>query len=428
MKLFALITAVTLAFLLSSARAQQGPDDQYIQIYAAIQNADTLSVSGQPRQALSEYTEAQNDLKKFSLVYPDWSPKLVSFRLSYLADKIAATAALLPADAGVTTPSGTTAAAVPPASKVVAGEDPQLADLRTQVQSLQADNATLTAKLKEALTAEPKGVDPSELAAAQDKIRSLMKENDLLQVSLAEQKKPADARSQKAESKALAQAQKSLADLKKERDDLKKERDDLQDKLKAEAKAHSGKESRAEVNAKVAQLTQQNETLRARLAVAEATPAPYSSDELALFTQTPPAPTTGAPEKKSTGEPAADPAALLAAAQTHFTAGEYDLALDLLSRAAALDPQNARIENLLGVTLAHKGLRSQAETALRKALLLDANYGEAHNNLAVIYADEQPPRAELARWHYLKALADGQPHNPGLEKILTDNGSPIPAQ
>jgi tetratricopeptide (TPR) repeat protein len=293
---------------------------------------------------------------------------------------------------------------------------------------LQADNATLTAKLKEALTIQPTGVDPSDLAMAQDKIRTLMKENDLLEVNLTEQKKPADARSQKAESKALAQAQQALADLKKERDELKKERDDLQAQLKAEAKAHSGKASRSEVSSKVAKLTQQNDTLQARLMVAEAKPVPYSSEELALFSQTPPAPTTGAPEKKSTGEPAADPAALLAAAQTHFTAGEYDQALDLLSRAAALDPQNARIENLLGVTLGHKGLRSQAETALRKALLLNPNYGEAHDNLAVIYANAQPPLTDLARFHYLKALAAGQPHNPGLEKILADNGSPLPAQ
>jgi tetratricopeptide (TPR) repeat protein len=101
-----------------------------------------------------------------------------------------------------------------------------------------------------------------------------------------------------------------------------------------------------------------------------------------------------------------------------FRQEKYDEALDALSRAAKLDPQNPEIENYLGVTLSHKGLRTQAETALRKAIQLDPNYAAAHNNLAAIYISQTPPLVELARWHYQKALAAGQPHNPDLEKAL----------
>jgi hypothetical protein len=32
---------------------------------------------------------------------------------------------------------------------------------------------------------------------------------------------------------------------------------------------------------------------------------------------------------------------------------------------------------------------------------------------------------ELARWHYQKALAAGQPHNAALEKMLADKGAPV---
>ena len=103
--------------------------------------------------------------------------------------------------------------------------------------------------------------------------------------------------------------------------------------------------------------------------------------------------------------------------------GKYDDALEALSRGAKLDPQNAEIQNYLGVVLGHKGLRSQAETALRKAIQLNPNYGSAHNNLAVIYVTQKPPLVELARWHYQKALADGQPRNPELEKLLNENKS-----
>jgi tetratricopeptide (TPR) repeat protein len=111
-----------------------------------------------------------------------------------------------------------------------------------------------------------------------------------------------------------------------------------------------------------------------------------------------------------------------------FLQAKYDAALDTLGRAAGLDPQNAQIQNYLGVVLAQKGLRKQAETALRKALQLDPDYGDAHNNLAVIYISQNPPMAELARWHYQKALEAGQPRNPDLEKMLAEKGVPVNPQ
>ena len=451
MKLFALINVFTLAFFLTSARAQSGPDDQYIQIYALIQQAESLAVAGQPQQALASYVQARTELDTFSKVYPDWSPSLVTYRLSYLANKIAATTASLPPDT-----SGNPPAVTMPAAPAGAGSDSELVNLRTQVQNLQADNATLAAKLKEALSTQPSAADPRDLAAAQETLRSLVKENALLQVSLDQQKAAAPVRGTAAEARALAKAQSALADLKQERDDLRTH-------LNAALKALSAKQSRSEVKAQIAQLTQQNAALQARLAVDEAKPAPYSAEELALFrSSAAPAPTPApvvaasvsakeltpaeqavlreataamaarppvvAAPPAAAAEPTVTAGDLLASAQTAFAAGKYDQALDWLGRAASLDPQNAQVQNLLGVTLGHKGLRSQAEAAFRQALLLNPNYGEANNNLAVVYADEQPPQPELARWHYLKALAAGQPHNPDLEKILADSGAPIPAQ
>jgi tetratricopeptide (TPR) repeat protein len=451
MKLFALINVFTLAFFLTSARAQSGPDDQYIQIYALIQQAESLAVAGQPQQALASYVQARTELDTFSKVYPDWSPSLVTYRLSYLANKIAATTASLPPDT-----SGNPPAVTMPAAPAGAGSDSELVNLRTQVQNLQADNATLAAKLKEALSTQPSAADPRDLAAAQETLRSLVKENALLQVSLDQQKAAAPVRGTAAEARALAKAQSALADLKQERDDLRTQ-------LNAALKALSAKQSRSEVKAQIAQLSQQNAALQARLAVDEAKPAPYSAEELALFrSSAAPAPTPApvvaasvsakeltpaeqavlreataamaarppvvAAAPAAAAEPTVTAGDLLASAQTAFAAGKYDQALDWLGRAASLDPQNAQVQNLLGVTLGHKGLRSQAEAAFRQALLLNPNYGEANNNLAVVYADEQPPQPELARWHYLKALAAGQPHNPDLEKILADSGAPIPAQ
>jgi len=106
-----------------------------------------------------------------------------------------------------------------------------------------------------------------------------------------------------------------------------------------------------------------------------------------------------------------------------FRQKRYDEALDAFSRAAKLNPQSAEIQNYLGITLSHKGLRIPAETALRKAIQLNPGYSNAHNNLAVIYATQQPPQIELARWHYQKALAAGHPHNAELEKVFNQKPS-----
>jgi len=617
MKFFAVTAVFLLAFLLASAQAQQGPDDDYIGIYGMIEQADTLAGSGQPRQALTEYQTALNDLERFQKIYPTWSPNIVTYRLSYLADKIAATSALLPVENAATPPvtlPPVTSPVAAPGANADAGQAAQraaqlaaqLTDLQAQVQNLQAGNLALTARLKEALSVQPSAADPRELAAAQDKVRSLMKENDLLRVSLIESKTPAEAgvllvdsnklarterdlaamdkqltyevkvasrytdenqalqaqvkslqasnegmlalreenvllKKQLAEAKAGAKKSKADARLKAalakaqakidaltaaarvyELDkaalqarvkqleqaasqpppapadnmarirDLEQERDSLRAQLDM-AKARPSKKNRSEA-AQVDQLNEQVKTLEARLAVDEAQPVPYTEEELALFRQTPPAPADLAGGNYAPAL-SGDSAELVASARAHFAAGEfdqaagdfqkvlqhdennglvlanlaaielqqghladaekhilaavakspndaynlsilgnlrfqqqkYDEALDVLSRAAKLDPQNPEIENYLGVTLGQKGLRLQAETALRKALVLNPDYAPAHNNLAVVYISETPPRAELARWHYMKALAAGQPHNPGLEKMLSDNGAPIPA-
>ncbi len=109
-----------------------------------------------------------------------------------------------------------------------------------------------------------------------------------------------------------------------------------------------------------------------------------------------------------------------------FRQEKYDDAFDALSRAVLIDPANPEIQNYLGVTLSHKGLRQQAEAALRKAIQLNPTYAPAHNNLAVIYLNQNPPSPLLARWHYQKALDAGQPRNADLEKMLADKGAPVP--
>jgi len=179
---------VLLAALLPPAHAQLGgADDQYIIIYSLMQQADALDRSGQSRQALTQYLQVQDELQKFQTLYPDWSPRIVNFRLKYVAERIAEVTAKLPAPAPGAPPPAPPA---PGAAALTSAADleAQFGALHEQVQKLQTDNAALQAKLQEALAAQPAAVDPRELARAQEKIRALMKENDLLKVSLAQGK------------------------------------------------------------------------------------------------------------------------------------------------------------------------------------------------------------------------------------------------
>lgn len=101
-----------------------------------------------------------------------------------------------------------------------------------------------------------------------------------------------------------------------------------------------------------------------------------------------------------------------------FRQNKVDEAVDLLSRAAEADPKNAETQNYLGIALSEKGLRAPAETALRKAIELNPNYAVAHHNLAVVYASQQPPFIELAKYHYNKSLDLGHPKDEAIEKML----------
>ena len=97
---------------------------------------------------------------------------------------------------------------------------------------------------------------------------------------------------------------------------------------------------------------------------------------------------------------------------------KYDDAIQILSRAVALDPSDAKTRNYLGISSSRKGLQEAAEQECRKAIELDEGYGDAHFNLAVIYATQTPPAKELAKRHYSRALELGVPKDTELEKLI----------
>ena len=120
-----------------------------------------------------------------------------------------------------------------------------------------------------------------------------------------------------------------------------------------------------------------------------------------------------------------DPYDLATLGKIQFARGDYKNALISLTHADQLNPNDPETENYLGVAYSHEGQRKEAEDAFLKAITLNPNYGDAHNNLAAIFLTQNPPLPQLARWHYQKALAAGQPRNPDLEKLLAEKGAPV---
>lgn len=101
-----------------------------------------------------------------------------------------------------------------------------------------------------------------------------------------------------------------------------------------------------------------------------------------------------------------------------YQQGKYDDAVQVLTRAVALDPNDPKTHNYLGISASQKGWQEAAEQECRKAIDLDPKYGDAHFNLAVIYATQRPPSRELARRHYERALELGVPRDEQLEKLV----------
>ena len=183
MKSFLVATMVLIGLLLP-AHAQQDADAKYIAIYGVVQEAESQAATGEPNQALAGLLEAQAQLQQFQTTFPDWNPGIISYRLDDLARKIAALKTRMVAASAPEPAASTNGLTGAEAAQLSAQE----AGLRAQFQSVQMENQTLQAKLKEALSSQPAAIDAGELARTQEQVRSLMKENDLLKAGAAAEK------------------------------------------------------------------------------------------------------------------------------------------------------------------------------------------------------------------------------------------------
>lgn len=173
------------------------PDERYVALFSEIREADGLVAVGNGAAARPLYERALRELEKLAESYPNYNKSAVAFRRDYVARKLAS----LPES-----PKG--AVAEPRAPGVVPAPDADpVRVLSGTVNQLQAENAVLQARLKEAMEARPAAVDPAELARARERAELLEKEKALL---AAELEKARAARPGAAEEAMLDQARREL--------------------------------------------------------------------------------------------------------------------------------------------------------------------------------------------------------------------------
>jgi tetratricopeptide (TPR) repeat protein len=366
MKRFLAVILLTLLAGLSSARAQSA-DDQYVRLYDGILAADALNDRGASSEALAKYIECLTSLQRFQKSFPSWNGDVLKFRLEYLAAKVSELSTKAPA----APPPSTTTEQAPGAAQKTAPADweGQINALKAEVQQLQAAKGLLEAKLKEALAAQPAAVDPREVTKAEERIRILQKENELLTVSLNQQKvRAVPAVGGKAAKGETAELARQLEEQRALVSRLNLEKEALQARLKAAPTAPTP--APAASSPAPAGGTSELAELRARLEALEAQAVPYTPEEMAFLKQTDPRISAVAPVRKLSTRRSRANAALLAEGQRAAAAREYDKAQEKFLKALEEDPENVPLLANLAEVEIQTGRLDAAEKHITKAIQL----------------------------------------------------------
>lgn len=103
---------------------------------------------------------------------------------------------------------------------------------------------------------------------------------------------------------------------------------------------------------------------------------------------------------------------------TYFKQDRWNDAMGSFEKCLAINPKNARGRHYLGIIATKLNFIERAEREFKTALAIDPAYGEAHFNLAVLYATWDPPQWDKARAEYDEAIKKGVTPDENLEKLL----------
>ncbi|HCV99478.1 MAG TPA: hypothetical protein DGJ56_09305, partial [Verrucomicrobiales bacterium] len=90
MKRFSFLASLLLAACVVLSPRAAGPDDQFIQAYIQITQADNLAKSAQNSSAAEKYQDALNTLKALKSGNPGWKTGVIDFRIDYVTKKLKA--------------------------------------------------------------------------------------------------------------------------------------------------------------------------------------------------------------------------------------------------------------------------------------------------------------------------------------------------
>jgi len=422
---FAWLGAILFSALLF-ARAE-GPDDKYLWIYNLIQEGDAFNDSGQAREAVIKYTEAEAALKALRVASPGWNEKIVSYRLEYLAAKLEPLGRKFPP---TNQPPVVAGVEVGPGNTLSTN---QLKALQEEVMRLSARNALLEAKLKEALSVQPAAVDPRELAKAEEKIKLLQKERDLLKVGLEQ----AQARAERDRgvpteelARRLEEARTSIATLQASNLALRSEQTNLQ--ARVADLSREPKHARRQSASTNTDYDRELESALARLEVYEAQQVPYTPEELALFKQPDlkaALATEAAPPPKKPVElpPGAGP--LFSEAERAIDDARFEEAEKKLLDVLRQDERNVTILAKLASVQIEQNHLADAEKNLKRALAVDSQDAASlylMGRLKMIEAKHDEALEALSR---SARLAPNQPQTQyWLGKVLIEKGSRAQAE
>ncbi len=140
--------AAAVLFVMLLALAPAWADDaetRYLRIHELIDQGDSLNKGGERDAAKAKYQEAHSALVGFKQRHPTWNVRVVSYRLNYLADRIATLSQPVvteaPSEARTTTASSSS-----PVKLLSAGAEPRRV-LRLQPQPGQLQTTTTTLKM-----------------------------------------------------------------------------------------------------------------------------------------------------------------------------------------------------------------------------------------------------------------------------------------
>src|SRR5581483_4917414 len=303
------ILSIIVCLAVGTGAQAAGPDDEFVDIFNTILQAQSLEKTSQTNAAAIRYRDALTSLQQLEAAHPGWNPDVVKFRLEFLQDKMAELGKFLPPMAKANAPTAPASVAAPSAQATTRPDDTAAA-LRAQVEALTAANTQLQQKLKEALSVQA-AASPEDLAKAQAKVAALEKENELLDVTLQQEKAlkhPAAAPVAMEATNAaelnrvkgeLTQARKEILGLNGNVTDLRRKLDEANDQITtlkatppaAAAPAPQSEDAqklaveRDELKAELAQRTKDLAEAEAHAAAAKPPPAPAPSEDTAKLTE-----------------------------------------------------------------------------------------------------------------------------------------------